>query len=778
MMPKDPRKAPAPQKGPATGPMQQVRTTLRQGAVAEQLPAQMLSRYKRLSAVDLFRQFRKEQLLTKGMMATSFGSSGWGGGAYFSVDAGSFILPGVFTLKLEIGAQATETDTVVLALHRAMPLALYAMTAPGPPLWSSNRPVGLLALVGKSYSGQVGVQAEVGLQVELPTGSTGSETADAAAAQLVSLSQIPLAIGVSATAGAAYTYDRLYVQDPFARWYPDSQDAGLQRDFTNILLPGKTATKRELIQWINSFSDKVFALNSNALQLLQQDPQQLHEAFCAKQNALHHKQQGGLTGYLARAHALAATTKGRFPQVTTIYDTLARKAGELEAQTYTTDGLIALIDNLKVLIPTAEQLHAYYVIPATPKQPIEFYHGDPDNLPLMQRAMEGMRMQLDTFRARLVALKAAESAPPPVAAPRDSTQRGGIYAGQPYNRFNTFLKIVSHTAEGTAGVTASALAAYARAGISGKYKRAAYRYQTVAPASWGASKSLIYTQDTSITYRMASTALEGGATFYNRKFEKDLLHCALTYQSACMYWLYEEVAPAQGTGGRVRPRVGSGLSYGVSVRVDELARCRAEILKLNLPNQWPMPGLGPNVPSRSLIYTLAGYLRVSFNYLIWFLSNLGPTALEGLPVPAVLLESSFVVPLLDANLQVELKGKQYTDPSDRQSKTQNVYRLGGIRSQPFVSATAAQLDNLPNAFANCQNHLQAIRVRGRMADYRESSVTFKLGIPIGGPDALGTGITLTKIANAGQEGIIEIVEQQYQAETDDRRVPPVALFHQ
>ena len=98
----------------------------------------------------------------------------------------------------------------------------------------------------------------------------------------------------------------------------------------------------------------------------------------------------------------------------------------------------------------------------------------------------------------------------------------------------------------------------------------------------------------------------------------------------------------------------------LSVRVDELTRCRAEILKLNLPNQWPMPGLGPNVPSRSLIYTLAGYLRVSFNYLIWFLSNLGPTALEGLPVPAVLLESSFVVPLLDANLQVELKGKQYT----------------------------------------------------------------------------------------------------------------------
>lgn len=776
-MPQDPQKAPAPQKGPATGPFQLVRTTLRQGAVAEQLPAPMLSRYKRLSAVDLFRQFRKQQLLTKGMMATSFGSSGWGGGAYFSVDAGSFILPGVFILKVETSAQATETDTVVLALHRAMPLALYALSAPGPPLWSSNRPVGLLALFGKSYSGQAGVQAEVGVQVELPT---GSETTDAVAGQISSLSEIPLSIGVSATAGVAYTYDRLYAQDPFARWYPDSQDAGLQRDFTNILLPGKTATKQELIQWINSFSDKVFALNSNALQLLQQDRQQLHEAFCAKQDALHRKQQGGLTRYLARAGALATKIKGSFPRVTTIYDTLATKAGELEAKTFTTDGLIALIDNLKVLIPTAEQLHAYYVIPATPTQPIPFYRGDPDNLPLMQRAMEGMRMQLDTLRARLVALKAAESAPPPVAAPQDSTQRGGIYAGQPYNRFNTLLKIVSHTAEGTAGVTAHALAIYARAGISGKYKRAAYRYQTVAPASWGATKSLIYTQDTSITYRMVSTAMEGGATFYNRKFEKDLVHCGLTYQSACMYWLYEEVMPGQGTGGRVRPRVGSGLSYGVSVRVDELARCRDEILKLNLPNQWPMPGLGLNVTSRSLIYTLAGYLRVSYNYLIWFLRDLGPTALEGLPVPAVLLESSFVVPLLDANanLQVELKSKQYTDPSDSQIKMQPVYRLGGIRSQPFVSARAAQLDNLPDAFANCQSYLQAIRIRGRMADNRESSITFKLGIPIRGQKALGTGITLTKIANAGQEGIIEIVEQQYQAETDDRRVPPVALFHQ
>ena len=65
-----------------------------------------------------------------------------------------------------------------------------------------------------------------------------------------------------------------------------------------------------------------------------------------------------------------------------------------------------------------------------------------------------------------------------------------------------------------------------------------------------------------------------------------------------------------------------------------------------------------------------------------------------------------------------------------------------------------------------------------MVDYRERSVTSTGGIRSGGPDALGTGITLTKIANAGQEGIIEIVEQQYQAETDDRRVPPVALFHQ
>src|SRR5690606_27296628 len=142
-----------------------------------------------------------------------------------------------------------------------------------------------------------------------------------------------------------------------------------------------------------------------------------------------------------------------------------------------------------------------------------------------------------------------------------------------YNRFNCFLKIASHAAGAEAGVNAAVPAAYANAGIQGKYKRAAYRYQTVAPGHGG---SLIYTQDTSITYRLATAGAQAGVAVSGFSVGRDFI-AGMSYQSACAYWIYEEALTRM-----ARPRLGSGLSYGASVRLDEVVDCIRTIERLDL----------------------------------------------------------------------------------------------------------------------------------------------------------------------------------------------------
>ncbi|KAA3637229.1 MAG: hypothetical protein DWQ02_07045, partial [Bacteroidetes bacterium] len=102
---------------------------------------------------------------------------------------------------------------------------------------------------------------------------------------------------------------------------------------------------------------------------------------------------------------------------------------------------------------------------------------------------------------------------------------------------------------------------------------------------------------------------------------------------------------------------------------------------------------------------------------------------------------------------------------------------------------------------NCAPYLNALRIRMRMADDTESSVAFKIGPNVIGPSS---GITLSKIEEAGQEGILDLYvvrfnngngtttgrenyaegAQSFQAgaNTDpgpnENDVPPVALLHQ
>lgn len=709
----------------------------------------MPSRYKRLSAVDLYAEFLKYEQTTKGMMATGYGSSGWGAGVYISVEPDTFILPGLFTLNVEASASVSLGKTVMLAIHRAMPRYIPSLSNPQQHIWSTEHPVALLALTGYSFSGQLAANASIGVGVEL---STGSETADEIAGQISSLSEIPLAIEATATAGASYTYDRLYAIDPAPGWYPHSQDPGLKADFNRILYAGDRQTREELIRWINRFDSEVFPLNRDSLQLLNQNPQQIQQDFINRLSGQMERDRARASNF---RHRVIGFAKNTFPTVSKLSDKVAGLFKFIMSPDYTAGQLIAFIDNLKRILPSAQQINDAYVIPASQTGGIGFYRGDVENLPLMQSAVAGMGAQLDTFRGRLVS---QQSSPTPARST-------AIVPGKDYNRFNCFLKIVSHTAAAEASLSAAALVAYANAGIEGKYKRTAYRYQTVAAGYGG---SLIYTQDTSITYRLAAVRSSVGAAMFALGIENNFVS-GMTYQSACVYWVYEEALR-----GFVRPRIGSGLSYGVSVRVDDLLRCIRAIQGM----QTPMNRLPAGFPNPKLIYTLARYLRVSITYLLNFLHQVEPNSLNNFPLPAVLLESSFVVPLDTHFLQVSRKVKQYRDQSTDQPISTEIYRPESIRPQPFVSARAAELNNMPNAQANCQNYLDTLRLRGRMADYQDSSFTFKLGVPIAPVPGLTVGITLANIENAGREGVMESYRVNFRGGDDDERVPPVALFHQ
>jgi hypothetical protein len=107
-----------------------------------------------------------------------------------------------------------------------------------------------------------------------------------------------------------------------------------------------------------------------------------------------------------------------------------------------------------------------------------------------------------------------------------------------------------------------------------------------------------------------------------------------------------------------------------------------------------------------------------------------------------------------------------------------IWRLNSIRGDSAIKGFSDNLDHVTSAYANCQQYLQTIRIRARTVDYTENTYPFKLGASLPGVDALGLGITLTKIENVGQEGVIELVYRDYMSTSEDLRVPPTALFYQ
>ena len=214
---------------------------------------------------------------------------------------------------------------------------------------------------------------------------------------------------------------------------------------------------------------------------------------------------------------------------------------------------------------------------------------------------------------------------------------------------------------------------------------------------------------------------------------------------------------------------------------------------------------------------LSEYLYITEDILIAFLRspNIALLTIKNAQGrKALLLESNFAFPDgLQLNVKSENKKISKKSPDTEVFRVRSMldffdpnntlqYINPSESSQPEIASFIKNLGGDSTREAICAQHLNSLRIRVRMADDSESEVHFKLG-----PNLFTqtTGITLSKIEKAGEEGILDIYVVRFNpsgggattnqktyisnAETKDTRkpilnenyedaVPPVVLFHQ
>ena len=731
-----------PETQKARGGIKQIGRVLDQNARVQQFPAAMPRRYRMLSAVDLYQQFLRGTPDFKGMIANGYGASGLNVQLSAAMGSDSFKLPGLMNFSVKVTADTGIARSAIISLHRSMPRCLTTSVppsvAPGVPgnvvqplcvLWESQTPVCLMGLYGTSVSAGAGVSAVLGLAQELPP--LPSDTAQLVLSQGLTYSEIPLALGVEIGAEAGSQYDLLYARDPGPRWYPHAADQRLVDDFNHIFYVGRHSLKRDILAWIERFERKIYPLDDKTLNMLEHHRAELYLMIFNRQlNYLQPSRKadkGIWSSISSRLKSIRPDlSSSSFPKLHFAYSTFSQFFSYIHSNNYRTDELRVFISNLKLLIPPDSFIDMCVVDSSVPQETITS----------IKLAFNGFRRQLDLFEQQIRAFQANAEIPSdlPVVAAKLSDQ------------FNCFLKIASHTATGNAGVQARAIAAYTGAGITGSYKKTTYRYQTFTPSQDPRQHTLIYTQDTSITYREASVRSEAGIGPVGREWSKGVSLRAMSYRSACVYWLY----PDNGTANAyvVSATKGSGYSYGVSVKTQELFACIENVQTRRSPDRYTR-----------MSRLLARYLRLDEATFFDYLRTLDVTFLQNhISTPAVLLEANYAFPL-GISLVAELKVKS------NQRQSVNVHRLRSLWDPQYDEVRRSAI----------RSGRQAIRIRARMADFQDSSISFKLGIPVSLAEA---GITLSRIETAGQEGVLDIHQTYWTHESYDDCVPPVALFYQ
>ncbi len=711
-----------------------------------------------LMPVDQYQQFLRTRLDRKGLLASAFGSVGASTGVSLSIDFADF-LPGLM-VGLQGTAEVNAAGTAMLIIHHSMPrqllqAAVDPQQAPARPLsasangaprqiWSSSTPICFMSMFGTSLGVIVGVQGNLYFAQEPPIPE------DSTAQQMITASELSLGLSVGAAARASYRYDRLYALDASPGWYTQALDAGLRSDFLGVVQTGRIRKlKEEINQWLKQMDRYIVPLTSRLL--VNPSPQAQRSLIAAlhdKVTAHAYGERKGtldkLTDVCKQALAIAGNA---VPENVRSFFTVTKGLFEAAQAEFTdTDELLKSLAQLYNFIPD--------------KQTIDAIYREPQVVEERQRmitAMTGLKEQARNYYWRLKGLTEAPIVQDSATA---SLKQYGKRQVAPHDKYNCFLKIASHEAEVGGGIEANVSYAQAGTGAAGRIKESAYRYQTYTPSDQPAS-DLIYTQDTSISYRQVTVTAGASIPGVAVERSKGLIVNALKYRSIGIYWLYPTGAEVQ-----VPVRMGSGVSFGVSVARSDLITC---INAIRQSRQRP-----------SLVRRLAAYLRVTEDRLGNFLEKL-PVAVDLSAYPSLLIESNF---RLSRSIMVPLRARGYRDKDSGASGT--LKRLVGLwengAAATFAGALSSQSDN----------YLDAIRLRMREADAKESEIAFKLGLymPTSFGSDLGAGIKLAKIDRAGQHVVSDLYCRYYPIVSADPatgslppvdhslRVPPVALLHQ
>jgi|GEM_PF-6019680 len=795
------------------------------------------AKYARLSADDLYDQFLKVRPDAKGLMASGYGSSGWQLQLNFYMDFGNYWLPGIFKIPVDINLAGSVSDYAMLLIHRNMPRNLPALppnataaavsanndngngqsgsaataVAPAPvvaqPLWTTTKPVCFMAMFGKSYTFKVDGKVSVFWYKEPSDLWSGKNKKDPEEGEkYVAFIELPYAVSGGASLSAGYTYQTMKLVDRAPGWYDNGTAQDLKTDFLKVLGDkSKTVLKQDIIKWIAKFSGGIYPFLYNYLWLGDKDNEKLlREEYITFQQKVLEKRRKTTAADHSLSDRIKQTVKkvgGDFLKTISLFGPAVYLVELAEAKSTSTEELINTLSTLSGLIPTPDEIEKYFqkkFSEATTQQ-----NEDKDKI---KRGLREMKVQISEFKNRLLKIKEAEAAGDRTKIP---TKAGSISLGVK-TKFLCYLKMASHAVDADLGINCEYGAGlFTPLGLKGQLKHTAYRYQTFATSA--KLKPLIYTQDTQITYRQAKFKAANGFQWagaedeYTKSFlGKNMKVNAMSYRSVNAYWLYPYALP---TNGKVQAEKGSGVSFGVTILTRELVKCSAQLIA-NKGN----PGR-----YKRMISMLAEYLYITEDILIAFLRSPNIALLtvkNAQGREALLLESNFAFPN-DLQLNVKSQSKKI----EKESIDTELIRVRSMldfldpnntlqyinpteSSQPDVASFIKDLGSDSTKEASCAQHLNSLRIRVRMADDSESEVPFKLG-----PNLFvqTTGITLSKIEKAGEEGILDIYVVRFNpsengastdqksyariAETKDTSkpiltdnyedaVPPVALFHQ
>lgn len=711
---------------------------------AQVIPA----KYAKLSAVDVYDRFLGVRMETKGMLASGYGASGYELEFSAGMDFGDLVLPGLLSLTFSLGTAVQGKSFALLLIHRSVPVSLPSPAASrAGALWKSRKPTCFMTLFGRSFQIKLAAGSSVYVYheiVELPKKGT--------AGALLSLTELPLTLSAGAAVEGSYTYQAMKVYDGAPGWYTSEQEPTLKTDFHTVIQTiAKADLKIAIKTWLSNFDD-IYDWSTAKKRIVERTGT---PSFTAKDvwddylsyQVSHHNRVRSLQRVKDRVTRIYKAAAAGSPVDPTL---IGKKFGSYwdlaMSHSLASADLQAQLLNIISLIPQDD-----YVDSFTPRLRAP---ADKRMMPKIKQETGLIRNQAIEFYYRLAdAIDQQTSGLPPSVVPE---KKGALAAtsNTPW-WYLTFLKISSHAVEGTASANATPLIATLQGKVTGQIKRTVYRYQTYA-MNESADSTLVFTQDTAIVYRQAAmeASAQANLVFYKPKkaFAKEINSTkfvvnGLTYRSIGVYWLYPPAAQAAGQPDTVPTQVGSGLTFGVSVNSDDLLTMLSGIEQIQAKAQQGAElKLSPEYTR--LLETLAGYLRISRKTLGEFLAAI-PKAkqAEWGTMESLLIEASYSFKPLYWPVTWKIKDDL------------PVCELRGLwEHDPYSSVDS----------------FDALRIRCRMADHRESTHSFRLE----GKYVAKIGITLSEVKEAGTLSVLDLHTQLYNGKDHETAVPPVALFHQ